>query len=144
LHAVFNDRLIDYSADGYETNNTPVTAQSFTVGLGQPHRIYGNGDIDYVRFTVPITAIYTIRTSTLRNGADTYLTLFDSTGLNVIYMNDNATTQPLLPPNNTTALSSQIVQNLVPGTYYVSVKSSQLKPASAGRYGSYTLSITSP
>ena len=142
LHTVFNGRLIDYSADVYETDNTPVTAQSFTVGWGQQHRIYGNGDIDYVRFTVPTTTTYTIRTSNLLNGADTYLTLFDNTGLNVIYMNDNATSQPPLPPNNTTALSSRIVWSLEPGDYYVSVKSSPDKPASAGRYGSYTLTIS--
>lgn len=142
LHTVFNGRLIDYSADSYETDNAVVSAQTFTVGLGQLHRIYGNGDLDYVVFTVPTSTQYTIRTSSLRNGADTYLTLFDSTGTNIITFNDNATSPPSLPPNDITALSSRIVQNLVPGTYYVSVNSSQNKPSSAGRYGSYVLTIS--
>lgn len=144
LHTVFfNDRLIDYSEDSYEMDDSFAFAKTFTVNSGQSHRITGNGDMDYVLFSVPTgTAQYTIRTSSLRNGADTYLTLFDNTGVVEITNNDNATTPPVPTPNNTTALSSQIVRTLAPGTYYVSVRSSPSKPASAGRYGSYTLTIT--
>lgn len=144
--AAFADRLIDYSPDGYEADDAHASASSFTVGGEQHHLIYGDGDQDYAVFSVPTMAQYTIRTEHLRNGADTFLTLFDGTGTFEITNNDNAAPPPDPAPNDTTTLSSEIVQTLTPGTYYVSVKSAPTtsRPLSAGRYGKYRLTITSP
>ena len=107
---------------------------------------------------LPATAgtTYTITTSNLRNGADTFLTLYDSSGTPVVgTTNDNGNGTSYTPcalnnmdcnsgpRNNTTNLSSKIdfVAGYT-GLYYVEVTSAPSKPSSSGRYGSYTLTIT--
>lgn len=177
LRTVFNERLIRYDDDVFGADdNTMATAQTFTVGVAQNHTLYSDptattaGDVDFVLFTVPATtANYTIRTTGLKNGPDTYLTLFSSTGTTLANNdNTNGTTYVLcvdgtpnnppgcnygtydrdgfyvFPPNDGTTLGSSITWNLGPGDYFVSVRTSPNRPVSAGRYGSYTLTITTP
>jgi hypothetical protein len=163
LESVFEARSISYSADDLEIDNTYTDAQPITLGHGQSHTIYAGVDSDFILFTtVSSTAAqqYTIKTSNLRNGADTYLTLYNSSGSNIIAYNDNSsgiTYTPLtnydyydslgnyvFPSNDTSTLSSRVQLTLEPGTYYVSVQTSPDRPKSAGRYGSYSLTISTP
>jgi fibronectin type 3 domain-containing protein len=147
LNAIYSTRLITYQLDGFETDNTIndiMSAPSYTPGMPQTHTIYGTGDEDFVQFNATSNGLHTFSTGTLRNGADTYLTLHNDLG-NPLATNDNTITPPADPPNDTTTLSSRIQHLLTSGQiYYVSVKSSANRPASAGRYGSYTLTITTP
>jgi hypothetical protein len=142
LNTIFSNRLITYALDGYEADNTILTAKIYTAGFSQMHTLYATGDEDFIKFTATNTT-HTITTGNLINGADTFLSLYN-TGLSFITNNDNAVPPGSNPPNNATALSSRIqYSSFVPGqTYYVSVKSSTARPASAGKYGSYTLTIS--
>ncbi len=135
-------RLINYKADAFETDNLIATAVTYTTP--QDRTIYGTEDQDFVAFVATGTS-HTITTWNLRNGADTYLTLYGpSTTYNVITTIDNTTYPGSTPPNTTTALSSRIIySSFIPGlTYYISTKSATTPPVSAGKYGSYTLTIS--
>jgi hypothetical protein len=177
LQNIFSARSIFYTVDSYGSgDNSFASASTFTVNTSQVHTLYSDptatsaSDVDFVMFTVPSTTLYTISTSSLRNGIDTYLTLYSTVGGSVIAENDNASNinyvpcagnvqigcydyygldmfgNPVyvFPPNNASTLSSRIQYILSPGTYYVSVTTSPSRPYSAGRYGSYTLMITTP
>ncbi|MHB8844671.1 MAG: phage tail protein [Nitrospirota bacterium] len=170
--AIYQNRLINYSNDGYEPDNDITSAATITVGLEQSRTLYSSllapdVDIDYVKFVVPSSKIYTITTNTLINGATTKITLYD-TDKNFMATNDNvANTTWLGGPgdywcsgnenydcysypsgvwqevrNNTTNLASTIVTTtLSPGTYYIEITSAANKPKSAGKYGSYSLLV---
>ena len=175
---IYTNRLIDYSDDSYESNNTTTNAKIITVSVPQDHKLYSDAtwptvDIDYVKFGATAGLQYTITTSNLHNGADTYLTLYDADGTTEIVTSittrDNTSGIEWLagngfsactggqnydcyigsiwydaPLNNTTSLASRIVWHCVSGRYYIKVTSSPNRPKSAGKYGSYTLNVTSP
>ncbi len=130
-----------------------------------------DSDKDYVMFTASNGATYTITTNNLLNGADTYLTLCDNVGTEIQIgstTSDNTNTTTWVagngdsscsglqnydcynyygwldaPLNNTTNLASRIVWTAPgDGTYYVKISPSSNRPKSAGKYGSYSLSIT--
>jgi hypothetical protein len=142
LNTIYGNRSIIYAIDGFEGDNTIATAQTYTTGFSQIHTLYATVDEDFIRFTAT-SSTHTIRTENLMNGADTYLSLYDSSGA-FITANDNAVTPTQFPPNSTTALSSRIPYSFIitGNKYYVSVKSSSSRPASTGKYGSYTLVIS--
>lgn len=142
LQTIFANRSITYALDGYETDNDISTAQTYTLGVPQTHSLYATGDGDYVKFTATKTT-HTITTGNLMNGADTFLSLYGPSQ-NLLMTNDNAVPPAPNPPNNTTALSSRIQYSsfTIGNTYYVSVKSSAFRPDSAGKYGSYMLTIS--
>lgn len=137
-------RLIDYKIDPFEADGSFATATAYA--SSQIRTLYGVGDEDFISFTPSSTEIYTIMTSTLRNGADTYLALYSGPSLtSKIAENDNATIPTSsTPENTTTALSSRITPTTLSSgqTYYISVKSATTPPVSAGKYGSYTLTIS--
>lgn len=157
LQGIFSERKIDYKVDSFGSDGSSVSASSYTSGTSQIHTLYPAGDEDYVAFTVTSTTQpYTMSTSPARNGADTFITLLDSN--TIITANDNSSgrlytnsvpyncdSNSVCHENTPDVLSSRISHTFTsPGTYYVKVTSSPNRPLSAGRYGSYTLTITSP
>jgi len=140
--AKFTDRSIYYDLDSFEGDSQITTAKTYTAGSPQSHTLYATGDEDFIKFTAT-SKTHTITTDNLSNGADTYLSLFGPTQL-FITDNDNAVPRAQYPPNDATSLSSRIsyISFVVGNTYYVSVKSSPSRPVSAGKYGSYTLTIS--
>lgn len=143
LETIYNTRSINYAIDDFEGDNTIATAQTYTAaGSPQIHTLYATGDEDFMRFTAT-SSTHTITAGNLINGADTFLSLYDQSHAPVT-SNDNAVQPAPYPPNNMTALSSRIIYPsfIIGNTYYVSVKSAPSRPASAGKYGTYTLTIS--
>lgn len=174
LEGIFGERQILYREDAFEAAGDDIYSaaiRTVNVPLSEVHYLYkasGSAeDKDIVRFTAVKDQQFTIQTAlvdTLRNGADTHLTVLDSSG-NLLSSNDNWNGsayssicgdpgQPDCPVNGDLEdywgnvypppLSSTItfVAPAV-GTYYVIIRSSSDRPPSAGRYGTYTLSIAS-
>lgn len=159
---VFENRQILYRLDSYEADNALASAKTITVGVVQVDRtLYADGDSDYVKFMPMPNTQYSIRTSSLRNGADTFMTLYDAASSTVGNSNDNwnNVTYVTPPPFNCSGLPLVCHENgddilgslitfqapaLVTGPYTIRVMSSPSKPASAGRYGTYNLLVTSP
>jgi hypothetical protein len=158
LEALYSARSIIYRDDPWEPNETYLSASTYT-GV-QNRTLYsssGSADKDYVLIAATTGTTYTITTSNLYNGADTFLTLYNATGTTVLTSDDNRngsnTTYTACPAsdmscdygfplNTTTNLSSKITfKATYTGPYYVEVKAAQGRPNSAGRYGSYTLMI---
>jgi hypothetical protein len=168
LNTIYSRRAIRYSADSWEPNNTVTAASTITVGLSQDHTIYPLSfpgvDIDYAKFSVTAGKQYTITTSNLLNGADTYVRVFDPNGVKIAE-NDNIGNASYTAPFNCatdgngnfvchengnnllaskTILTPAMTSSFGSGTYYVEITSSDFRPLSAGKYGSYTLTITLP
>jgi len=153
VQTVFEDRQILYQIDSYEPDI--ATATTITVGNSQSnHTLYSDDDSDFAKFTPLPYVSYTIRTSSLRNGADTVLELYDDKN-NLILFNDNDNAPyscniaaEVCHENGNDVLSSTIslpASVFTPsGPYTIKVYSSLTKPASAGRYGTYNLIVTSP
>jgi hypothetical protein len=136
--------------------------------VSQTHTLYSTsrgpilGDIDHGYFAVTAGSQYTITTSSLLNGADTYIRIFgpDNSNSTPIASNDNLSGLPYAAPFNCDAnfgdchengndlLASKIVltsaMTTTPGNYFIEVTSSSSRPLSAGRYGTYTMKVTSP
>lgn len=173
LNAIYSGRAIQYSADNREPNDTVATAKTITEGLSQDHTIYPFSlpgvDKDYSKFSVTAGSEYTITTSNVLNGADTYLRILAPDGITPIAENDNIGNVTYTAPFNCDALNndvchengndllasrsiltSQMTRSFGSGTYYVEITSTPTssptssRPLSAGKYGSYSLTITSP
>jgi hypothetical protein len=162
LQTIFNNRLIMYS-DLY-TSDTFSTATPLALNTPQVHNLYPDGDVDLVSFKTNTGQYYTITTFNLLNGADTYIAVYDPNQVQIA-ANDNANgysssiySVPSVDPylslcdqyqvchdNRTDVLSSsKQFKASSSGPYYVKIYSSPNRPVSAGRYGTYTLKITSP
>ncbi len=168
LDSIFQNRKIYYS-----TTSNQVSTSTYTVNISGPkeYRITGSGNIDYVAFDTIQDYSYTLGTSNLRNGADTFIGLYSSSDLvNAIATNDNAVGAGPANPNGTIFTGSTVPSDVYPslcdswgichdngsdilrssltftaattGTYYAKIQSSASRPVSAGRYGTYSLSIT--
>ncbi len=165
LQTIFSERKIDYKPDSFENPNDGSfnSAHKYVVlGTQEVHTLYPAGDADYVAFDVTSTTqSFTIRTNPVRSGAATIITLYGSNTIPVRTVDNSTPYSGSVPSifvpsicdnllvcheNRPDLLSSQISGFTFPspGTYYVNVTSSPDRPLSAGRYGSYTLSITSP
>ena len=160
MAALIADRKISFKLDSREPDNDAASAPDCPLlPCTSSHTLYTAGDLDYVKFTATAGASYTIQTSRLSNGADTFLEVLDTNGTTVLMSNDDATAvtknstcgvnfvtqQSNCPPNDATTLSSKVVFTpTAGGTYYVRVKHAPAAPPSAGLYGSYDLKITSP
>jgi Bacterial pre-peptidase C-terminal domain len=170
LQSIFSNRFIFYS-DLY-SDNTPGTAAFISLNTSITRNLYLAGDADYFAFSATSASQpFTITTSNLRNGADTIITLLNSDGTTLTpdttpaNPNDNANgttySVPSVPSgayprllcdsygichdNGLDILGSRLTFAAAnPGTYYVKIQSSPTRPVSAGRYGTYTLTITSP
>ena len=160
FEAAFADRQIDYSLDAFESDNTGNPARKISVGAAENHTIYKSyssvqADLDYVAFDGNLGVQYTISTSELKNGADTIIRVLNSSLVPIAgAYNDNANGLSYFdciddcPSNDDSKLSllASELNFIAPSTqtYYVEIKSSVTRPDSSGRYGSYTLRITSP
>jgi hypothetical protein len=135
--------------------------------MAQDHTIYPGADTDYFKFTVSAGYQYTISTSNLLNGVDTYLRIIAPDGTTPIATNDNISNNAYAAPFNCATdirgnyvchenrndllasrsiLTPAMISSYGTGTYYVEITStaSVSRPLSAGKYGSYSLKITSP
>ena len=158
------------SGDDTPANAVPVSLPASTVRY--LFKADGSADIDYVSFTGVAGTSYTVSTTakdTLKNGADTTIRVIRETGMAPIVQNDNYDIAsyencdamgncPLngdvynystYPPQweSEAPLSSKVIFTAPASeTYYVEIKTtpSPTRPLSAGRYGTYTLTITSP
>jgi hypothetical protein len=172
LDSIYANRAIFYiNSDTGEPNDSVGTATAIGVGAGlsQNHWIYPYtypvADKDYFKFTAAAGTQYIITTSKLLNGADTYLRILAPDGITQIAENDNIGNAAYTAPFNcitdiygnyvchengndllasTSILTSTMSNSFGSGTYYVEISSSANRPLSAGKYGSYALTITSP
>lgn len=160
LETIFSNRSIFFKQDLCEVDDSVAAAKGIGACGGDEHYLYKTGasDVDFVSFSANAGTNYTIETYNLKNGADTYLTLYDSS-MNKLSENDNANGviyvsgfnydyydsfgNYIYPLNNGT-LSSKLplFTPSISGTYYIKVNTSPNIPKSAGRYGTYTLKIT--
>ncbi|MEK6684351.1 MAG: PPC domain-containing protein, partial [Nitrospirota bacterium] len=140
METVVADRQMALKADGFEPDDTAANAKPITVNAPiQTHTFYPSGDVDYVSFSATLGTIYTVRTSGLTNGADSFLEVLNTSGTTVLSVNDDATTvtksstcgvnpvtqQSNCPPNDATTLSSKVLFTApADGTYYVRVSRS--------------------
>jgi hypothetical protein len=162
LQSIFNNRQIFYS-DLY-TSDTFSTATSIQLNKPQVHYIYPDGDFDLVSLNTITNQFYTVATSNLLNGADTYIEVYNPNQVQIA-ANDNANGYsssiypvPSVDPSLSLCDQYQVCHDNRPevlssskqfkastsGPYYVKIYSSPNRPVSAGRYGTYTLKITSP
>jgi uncharacterized protein (DUF427 family) len=163
---IFNDRLVFYQDDGYESDNNLAsgnTSHKLSVCAdgncdGETHYLYhGGSDRDVVAFDATPQQSYFIETLDLSNGADTYIRILDASGNVVVDQNGKVMTNddrpgtvycgsydnPCRIHNDDLMLSSELT--FTPpkgGTYYVEITTSSTKPAAAGRYGTYMLQIS--
>jgi hypothetical protein len=165
MDSIFNVRQVFY-ADLY-TGDTFTTATALPLSTPQVHYIYPDGGFDLVSFNTLTGQHYTITTANLKNGADTLITVYDPSQTQSVVAgnpNDNA--------NGDTYSGATVPSNLNPalidafgirhengsdflgsqlgfiassaGPYYVKIQSSPNRPVSAGRYGTYTITLTNP
>lgn len=168
IDSMFTGRSIFYSPDSSEPDNDLMSASTYTpnvTGL-QLGTLYADTDNDIVSFSVGNGQHYTISTLNLKNGADTYITLLNPQG---IVMDTRDNTNGSVYSGSLVPSDIQANRGLIcdfwgichdngydilgtslsfiassGGTYYANIQSSPSRPLSAGRYGSYTLRITSP
>jgi hypothetical protein len=165
--AVFNDRLVFYQDDRYESDNHlagnnmshKLSVCADVTCNGETHYLYhgGGADRDVVPFDATTGQSYFIETLELSNGADTFIRILDASGNVVVDQNGKLMTNDDRPGtvycgtydnscrihNDDLMLSSELT--FTPprgGTYYVEVTTSSTRPAAAGRYGTYTLQIS--
>ncbi|WP_455211634.1 hypothetical protein [Kaarinaea lacus] len=163
LHSIFEDRLIYYQSDHFESDDNHEDTRSVTACdsdscPGERHYLYNNNgsDLDLISFDAQSGKSYLIETLDLSNGADTYIRILDNM-LNVVVdlsgqtmiNNDRLGTvycynydNPCRVHNDDYMLSSSLI--FTPSqsaSYFIEVKTSPTKPAAAGRYGSYTLRV---
>ncbi len=80
--------------DLFEPDNNPAAAKAISVdGTKQYHNLYDPCDYDYVTFTAAADMQYDIETTNLESGADTYMYLIDTGGVNVIITDDDGGTE---------------------------------------------------
>ncbi|KPJ90355.1 MAG: hypothetical protein AMJ53_13825, partial [Gammaproteobacteria bacterium SG8_11] len=162
LHDIFEDRLIYYQSDDFESDDDHEDSRKLAACTGncpgERHYLYNhNGsDLDLIAFDAQSGRSYLIETLDLSNGADTQIRILDAMQNVVIDQNGQTMVNndrpgtvycyqydnPCRIHNDDSMLSSSLV--FVPGEsahYFIEVKTSPSKPAAAGRYGSYSLRI---
>ncbi|MGD8591979.1 MAG: hypothetical protein PVF82_04060 [Gammaproteobacteria bacterium] len=163
LHTIFEDRLIYYQSDDYESDDNRENTRKLAVCnsescAGELHYLYNqtSKDVDLISFDAQNGKSYLIETLGLSNGADTYIRITDAMQNTVVDQNGQTMVNndrpgtvycynydnPCRIHNDDSMLSSALT--FTPGqsaTYYLEVKTSPSKPAAAGRYGTYTLRI---
>jgi len=165
IEAIFQNRQVFYEEDRYEFDNDMSTIRKIGLGREETHTLYqadGASDIDLLAFDAFQGVSYTVEVFNLRNGADSYLKVLppadNNLTLNTAVVMDNddqfenayrtfdALCGESRVKNNASALSSKVtfVANST-GTYTVHVSSTpDPEPyLSAGRYGGYTIKISS-
>jgi hypothetical protein len=160
MEGIFSQREIHYQHDHYEHDNDTASANLLDLNVTHTHHLYSHDlaeDVDVFRFALQPGQTYSLKTFDLRNGADTNIKVVSSQGA-LIAANDDAADAPAYVRhdsrcnvsrvmNNGTALASK-VEFTVPttGTYFAEVSTTP-DPAphpSAGKYGSYSISLSKP
>lgn len=105
---------ISQCEDTFESDNTFASAKSIpTNGTVQTHNFHVAADEDWVKFTMTAGKVYTITTSNLDAGNDTYMYLYDTNGTSILAQDDDSGP----------GFGSQIVWSTSSsGTYYVRVR----------------------
>jgi hypothetical protein len=75
--------------DSFEPDGVPETAKLILIGATQRHSVCPATDADWVRFYARAGKVYTIRTSNLGIGLDSYMFLFDSDSATILAQNDD-------------------------------------------------------
>jgi hypothetical protein len=143
LATILDSRTILYKTDGYEPNDSssaatlvgalPATFARLTFFKSGPNPV---GDENWFRLTLTAGVSYTIQTTNLGDGADTYLRLYSNpAGTPVAENDDNVDSESLIQYTPTTG-----------GTYYIKVAPYAGEGATPqiATYGNYDLQITSP
>ncbi len=115
------------AGDAFEPDNANTTASLITNGNSQNHSIHIGSDIDWIKFTLPITADTVLETSGV--SGDTIMTLYNSTLVQIASDDDGGTD-----------LFSKIAQNLTAGTYYAKI----VEYGGNDPISSYQISLTYP
>ncbi|NOY85366.1 MAG: hypothetical protein GXO96_11220, partial [Nitrospirae bacterium] len=141
-------------------DTTEATELTLTGAAPQSHTLYKegadpSGDVDVIPFNVTSGTTYTVRTFNLNNGADTFLSIRNDSG--VIESNDNESGLTHLncgivfggesncPANNTLNLSSSITFTAQEtGSFTAEVMRSTDAPPSAGLLGAYEIDLSTP
>jgi hypothetical protein len=175
LSSIFTGRQINYSVDVYDavvSNDTVFSATTISTGWNQTHTLYPANDIDLVSLSTDTGQHYTITISDLKNGADSYVTLYNSDGLTlppyVTTSNPNDNSNPNVTysvgqvpsdyafylcdssygpchENADDSLASSIEFTASTcGPYYIQITSSATRPVSASKFGTYSIRVTFP
>ncbi len=169
MRTIFNARQIFYQPDVHEADENADAGRKLAVNSAETHYLYrddGVADKDVVAFDVVAGNTYTVQTLGLRNGTDTWLRVRDAAGntlsvggqalenddqydSSAYFFTDSGPASCGEPRahNNTTALSSALTFTApASGTFYVEVSSSpdSVPYPQAGRYGTYSLRISTP
>jgi len=165
IENIFQGRQVFYAEDRYEFDNEMSNIRKIGLGREETHTLYqadGESDVDILAFDGYQGVSYTVEAFNLRNGADTYLKVLppddNNLTMNATVVMDNddqfenayhtfdALCGESRVKNNASALSSKVtfVANST-GTYTVHVSTTpDPEPyLSAGRYGGYTIKISS-
>lgn len=153
INNIFSERSIYYQDDVFEPDND-TASHSVAMNTPETHYLYHGGVDDFDKVDVPMIAgkTYTIMTSDLRNGADTFLRLRTNAGTlvaenddynNTYYRQDTMCGQTRYF-NDGTSLASKIVY-VAPSTATYQLEVSRAQDAqsypAAGHYGTYTLTV---
>jgi hypothetical protein len=103
------------SGDALESDDTPATAKPIQSGQPQSHSIHVATDVDWAVFTIGSRGASNVRIDTSGVGGDTEMWLYGpgDPNLQVAYNDDGPSGK----------FSQIIVNNLLPGTYYIKVTS---------------------
>ncbi|MBI3793202.1 MAG: hypothetical protein HY280_00540 [Nitrospinae bacterium] len=167
MASILSDRTIRYVADAYGTHSSTGTAlTTLTPGTTQTvHNFFPAGAKHYYAISVGSGSQYTFATSSLGDGADTMLTLFDSDGKTMLAQNDDyeADNDAVTPDNTYTDGDNDLASKIVwvaNGTKTVYLLCEPYRPyvssdiylytgatgkgVAKAEYGSYTISAGSP
>ena len=163
LESIFEERLVFYQEDEYETDGLPSEQRKILMGQVETHYLYQSDlstDLDVIAFDVQGGNQYTLETLGLTSGADTHIRVLNSganplTVSGVLVENDDADENAYYSydsvcgtsriKNNGTALSSKVTFTAPStGTYYAEIRTTtDPEPySSAGRYGTYDFKIS--
>lgn len=139
-------RSIEYFADQYESDNTSATARTAAKGTSEAHSFFPAADKDWYAITVAAGTTYTFATGSLKDGADTLITLYDTDGATQLAQNDDM--------SSTTVASKIIYAATVNKTVYLLVEPyrqlaasdiswspTESNPTAQVKYGGYTLTV---
>ncbi len=162
LELIFGERLVFYRDDVYESDGVASDQRKAVFGESETHYLYSEPlaiDLDVIAFEVEAGAEYTLKTSGLTSGADTYMRVLNTSQLPLMIdgktvENDDAVASAYYGydsacgssrvKNNGTALASKITFTApASGTYYAEVRTTNDDEPylSAGRYGTYDFQI---
>jgi len=131
--SIFLARNIDYTSDGYESDDNSSQAKTVNIGTSYYHTYYPSADEDWIKFTATSGTAYTIETLSLTSGADTHLFLYSTNGTTLITSNDDRTLTETSSLITWTAAAA--------GTYFVRSKAYSDSGAISS-YGSYYLKVS--